>query len=969
MPYTARGSVWGKWDLHIHTPESILHHNFGDSWDDYVTKLFSYALQKEIKAIGITDYYLIDGYKKLRNDYLNNDEKLSELFTEEQIAQIKKILILPNIEFRLERIIIGDVDELKWDRKVGYHVILSDEIKPELIESDFLSQIKIEYGAIPGEEATTRPLTRQNLIDLGLKLQQYHQPFEKYLPIFVGMMNSCVNPSAINSKLKSRFRSQYLVGLPADEDLSKVSWNSQGHNQRKIFIKQSHFLCSSNEGTINFALGKKGKEDFKNEFGELKACIWGSDAHDYERLFEPDNKKYTWIKADQTFEGLKQVIYDPELRVKIQEAHPQIKSAYQLIDKVRILDTREEPDFSSEYIEINPDLNAIIGGKSAGKSLLLHHIAKSINIDEVKVKTEIAKSSQYEGLANEEEFEVEVCWANGAVSKLSEIEHKLPLTYIPQMYINTLAEEEGKTQLNDLIFSILDQNENFHNLHSGLENERRNYGEQLSSKITNLLSQRETYKRGKEEIEKIGDKKAITEEIENLKKKIEKLRRSSGFSEHEENKYLRKNSRLQNLNSRFGRITSVKQVAEQAKIFFDSEMYDYSQDVAARLSINMADIDSPSFAEKILEKYAKESRLVVRRMNEYIDNRLRNVPVLEQKLSKEITRIGAELKPLLGKISDQKTLEAIIKKLGAEEKKLREIEEKERQIHNVIEQGKETRRDIEKLYRNIYLTYQKVVAEIAKPEYMLESDLEIYSQVSLDTDKFGEFISCFNKRSNLLVDFMSGLINKDGETVFEEDSYLESVFNILGKISNPKTMPIIRKGISEEDLVRRLLNDCCFIEYKVRFMGDEIIEMSPGKLGLVLLNLILHLSNSEHPILIDQPEDNLDNRTIYEQLNNYIRSRKLKRQIIIVTHNANLVVSANAECVIVGNQDGQQGGVDNAVYKFEYCSGSLENSFEEPHVAGILNQKGIRQHVCEILEGGRAAFEERERKYDFIINP
>ncbi|MGL6372487.1 hypothetical protein ACSZMY_02085 [Aeromonas hydrophila] len=142
--------------------------------------------------------------------------------------------------------------------------------------------------------------------------------------------------------------------------------------------------------------------------------------------------------------------------------------------------------------------------------------------------------------------------------------------------------------------------------------------------------------------------------------------------------------------------------------------------------------------------------------------------------------------------------------------------------------------------------------------------------------------------------------------------------------------------------------------------------MSPGKRGLVLLNLILHLSNSSHPILIDQPEDNLDNRTIYDQLNNFVRTRKMKRQIIMVTHNANLVVAADAECVIVANQSGQQENTENDKFRFEYCSGGLECSFEKKE-PNSLQDKGIRQHVCEILEGGISAFKEREMKYGFKV--
>ncbi|MFH7097174.1 hypothetical protein ACHWI2_32150, partial [Klebsiella pneumoniae] len=160
-----------------------------------------------------------------------------------------------------------------------------------------------------------------------------------------------------------------------------------------------------------------------------------------------------------------------------------------------------------------------------------------------------------------------------------------------------------------------------------------------------------------------------------------------------------------------------------------------------------------------------------------------------------------------------------------------------------------------------------------------------------------------------------------------------------------------------------LYDDCYPIDFSVRYRNDDIVQMSPGKRGLVLLNLILHLSNSRHPILIDQPEDNLDNRTIYSQLNDFVRLRKADRQIIMVTHNANLVVGTDAECVIVSNQSGQRSGIENSEFRFEYYTGSLECSFTSQDDSGRLHTRGIREHVCEILEGGIQAFKERERKY------
>ena len=120
------------------------------------------------------------------------------------------------------------------------------------------------------------------------------------------------------------------------------------------------------------------------------------------------------------------------------------------------------------------------------------------------------------------------------------------------------------------------------------------------------------------------------------------------------------------------------------------------------------------------------------------------------------------------------------------------------------------------------------------------------------------------------------------------------------------------------------------------------------------------------PILIDQPEDDLDNRSIFDELIPFIREKKIVRQIIIVTHNANVVLGGDAEEIIVANQRGNNS--PNSRYRFEYRSGSIEENMpvrDEFGVirSGLLNEKGIQQHICDILEGGEKAFDLRKHKY------
>ena len=164
-----------------------------------------------------------------------------------------------------------------------------------------------------------------------------------------------------------------------------------------------------------------------------------------------------------------------------------------------------------------------------------------------------------------------------------------------------------------------------------------------------------------------------------------------------------------------------------------------------------------------------------------------------------------------------------------------------------------------------------------------------------------------------------------------------------------------------------LSNNWFELQYNAEYENDKLSDMSPGKRSFVVLKLLLEFSDRKCPILIDQPEDNLDNRAIYNELVTYIREKKKERQIIIVTHNPNIVVGADSEEIIVANQNGKNAPNDKGI-KFQYVYGSLEDTLprNEDQNIPILNRCGIREHVCDILEGGENAFRDRENKYGFF---
>ena len=108
------------------------------------------------------------------------------------------------------------------------------------------------------------------------------------------------------------------------------------------------------------------------------------------------------------------------------------------------------------------------------------------------------------------------------------------------------------------------------------------------------------------------------------------------------------------------------------------------------------------------------------------------------------------------------------------------------------------------------------------------------------------------------------------------------------------------------------------------------------------MNLLL--LSREDPLIIDQPEDNLDNAFIAERIVQDLRKSKTNRQFLFATHNANIPVLGDAEMITV-------------------LSGKHDNG--PIHHEGSIDKPEVRDQAAEILEGGQAAFDMRRNKYGF----
>lgn len=332
----------------------------------------------------------------------------------------------------------------------------------------------------------------------------------------------------------------------------------------------------------------------------------------------------------------------------------------------------------------------------------------------------------------------------------------------------------------------------------------------------------------------------------------------------------------------------------------------------------------------------------------------------------KIENIIKEYERLRIKVEQTERLQQLSTAISTEREKLQLAKQREKERTDLIEKIQFLRKEIIRSQKKFLNSYEKYCSIIDRAGNQINtslvfSALPVWKQRSFQT----ELSNVFDNRN-----YPSFKIQHNYDLIsLGPNDYCEEMLNKLwDAMSNPHAYGAltIKTAYDMESALIKIFGDWYNIHYIVKSGEDTIEEMSPGKKALVLLELLISLENSKCPILIDQPEDDLDNRSIYEDLVQYIKEKKHERQIIIVTHNANIVLGADAEEVIIANQSAK--GAENVSRSFEYRSGAIENDEigkdeEGNPLPGILNKQGIQTQICDILEGGRLAFELRQNKY------
>ncbi|MFW2600794.1 TrlF family AAA-like ATPase [Aliarcobacter butzleri] len=941
-----RGSEWNKWDLHVHTKYTNKNDQFTSAtFDDFCIEFFKRAVEKNIKVIGITDYFSIENYLKIK-EFLTRIDEIEVL---EQIKEeIKKIYLIPNIELRM----LPSTDSGKL---INIHCLFNPDYIDNL-EDDFFSTL----------EFNGYKMTKTGLIRLGKNMKP--DVSNDDLAYEVGINNFVISPDILESLFKknNNLRKNTITvvsnnstdgasGLRKHYELFENDNASSLDGVRKKVYHLSDMIFSSRKGDIDYFLGNKGdsKELVIQKCGSMKPCIHGCDAHSENKLFEPDLSRYCWIKAIPTFEGLKQVLYEPD-RVKIQEDKPDKKVGYEVIKSIKILNTNNV--FTQNEIYFNSNLNSIIGGKSSGKSLLLYLLAKTVLSSE-----KFDEISKYKNFVNYDELpkgiECEVLWEDGTVTKLSSNENKRHIEYIPQLFLNNIAEDKKNELFNQTINDLLYKKNGYKGaidlIYKSIDEKKIS----LTREIEKYFTNKSELKRLEIELTTLGDKNAIEILINSFREELKELKFKSSLTQDDENTMKAINELIT--------LKKNEKILLEKEIILNNSINKVTNELGSKIErfitdeFNLMDIDD-NHKEILKTYYENLSKNIIQSIDSFQEsNPLMNDTLLERiKLKdEEIEPLIKSLEPYNDKILDQKKYLFIEKLLKDEQLKLDSILLKEKEINN-----QKSKLDIKKfidIYKELLEIYNTITS-LNEPYKTIGNDLELITHIDFNLSKFYDNFSYFVTKNQSMDKIFSDVIfDVDSNYLYKKENHIENIEEVLNKIFSGNVK--FNKSKTLKEMTKSLLDDNFDITYDLKQGDDLLNHMSPGKKGIVLFQLFLEVSSSKVPILIDQPEDNLDNRTVYNTLNEFIKNKKIDRQIIMVSHNSNLVVSTDSENIIVANQNGQ-----NSSYpRFEYINGALEETKKKDlSELNELKKQGIREHVCEILEGGVEAFKKREEKYN-----
>lgn len=959
-----RGSEWRRWDLHVHTPASALNSSF-QNWDSYID-----AVEKTgsgVSVLGVTDYCTVEGYKRVL-EYRKRGRLQG--FS----------LVLPNIEFRI-------TPELPGGGAINIHLLISPD-DPEHVQKIEQALRKLTFVW----KGNPYACIRDELTALGRSHKQAitdeEASFRNGVNIFKPSFDTLRDWYNAHSWLKDNSLVVVSNGKDGASGLSKDSGFSACRDELYRF---SHLIFSANPSDREYFLGQGSDnlEKLIEEKGSAKACVHGSDAHNDAKLFAPDLNRFCWVKADPTFEGLRQIVHEPADRVYIGPTAPGISDRSKVIDSIAI--RGGDAWFETASIPFNSGLVAIIGEKGSGKTALadvISYVCRAWD-GENSNSSFIWKARHYlDGI------EVTVNWADGHTTEASLASEPLDgiaeVRYLSQDFVEQLCSQDFKgeklvAEVESVVFSHIDEAERLGaSSFAELRRETTAHLEKRRADIrSRILRTNAEIVRVENEIalrpSKVEQIKKLDEAVTAIDKQLPELQPGVDAQIAEQLRGERealqlKNQKLVSINKRRNQIVALR---SQFDDFYDGIAEQFKELRSALIDVGVGDAEIEKFRpvprvdpRTFLDGLSKSLELEVVGLRGIQDAPVQN--------GATIADISARIKTLESKIAaDQKVRERLLElqnqrqKADADRQRLsKEIE----RIDNVLlKQLTEKRSERIESYMACFdvLSQERTQLEkLYKPlgEVISGDTSGTTSGFNLNVRQIADYQAWLDSGADLLDKRRKGaaVTNRDFGKQLEKTLFVGWQSSDRKKITEGLKAVIAALGSEGPELdkllvshaTRAKLYDWLFspahvrLQYSLSYQGTDLDALSPGTRGIVLLVLYLAMDRTDRrPLLIDQPEGNLDNSSIYDALVPFLRHAKKHRQVFLVTHNPNLVVTTDAEQIIVASGE-KAAGSEHA--KIRYEMGALEQ-------AG--NTQAIRDQAVRLLEGGKKPFKIREGRW------
>ena len=858
-----RGSDWIKCDLHVHTPASF-YHQYGDRndpavWERFLKELE--ALESDFKIIGINDYLTVDGYERI--------------IEEKKKGRLTNIdCVLPVVEFRLNRLVGNEKT-----KRLNYHVIFSDEVEPDTIRTQFLSALRATYQLEAGEKhpSWSGVISEESLKLLGRLIKEQsldNASLQAESDWDVGFKNFNVDYQQLKSILEfTSFRDKFITAIGKAE-WEQFKWDGGGAGEKRTIINEADLVFTAAESVSACEASRKSLIAQKVN-ARLLDC---SDAHYFSGSKQPNRigNCFTWVKTEPTFDGVRQILFEPDERIAISETIPDKRPPYQIIERVRFVGGGEL--FGNQEIRVSPYLTAIIGGKSTGKSLLAGLIVKSADMQEFRRRSQPKVSGGVtDPLAWLDQklpsMNFEVVWRDGAVTTLKNAESR-KVTYFPQHFLNSSINDQGvgNKELNKIIRSVLAQNSGYSSAFDAYRDKLQKLSEEIAAAATSFANALRDVRETRSIASEKGKSYDVQANIEKLEVEFNRLKKEFDLSEAEISQHAELTLELE-------RDKAKKVVAEKNISALDAvtnETLTEGISFAALL---------PDFASEELAFEVKQAVApLIASFQVTILESLKPIRAkyfnAEAQANSLIEKTNVALQPILDKIAKSAPLSEMAKALQAENAKLASILALEGDLSAL-----QTKIGSLGIQLNGFVEKRLALAS----DVMNVNDQPIHKGDGQLKIEIRPYVKSTHVR-DLLHDCVKYVSNPQIRAIAQEPEPKDEDFNTY----STAVATVVQQSIEEvlefkgehklTGLLQELLGNSMYLNYNLMLGEDSFNIMSPGKRALALLRVIIELDASEHPIVLDQPEDDLDNRSIYDGLATYLKSKKQARQIIVVTH-------------------------------------------------------------------------------------